>query len=74
MKEQAKDFGTSRQWKTLGSDITILRGKLESLDVKIDEVHRKSRELVNFIDTVKLLTFTAIILVMLTLLLNHWNI
>lgn len=71
MAEQVKNFGTNAQWKQLGSDITTLRGKLEVLDVKIDEVHRKSRELVNFMDSVRLVTFVSIFLVMITLLVKY---
>lgn len=71
MTEQVKNFGTNAQWKKLGSDITTLRGKLEVLDVKIDEVHRKSRELINFMDSVRLVTFVSIFLVMITLLVKY---
>lgn len=71
MKTQVENFGTNRQWKALGSDISKLKGKLEVLDVKIDEVNRKARELADFTDNLKLMTLVILALAMFTLLINN---
>jgi len=70
MKTEVKGFGTSQQWKTLGSDVSKLKGKLEVLDVKIDEVNRKARELADFTDSLKLMSLVILLLAMITLLIN----
>jgi len=71
MKTQVENFGTNQQWKALGSDISKLKGKLEVLDVKIDEVNRKARELADFTDNLKLMTLVILALAMFTLLINN---
>jgi len=68
MKEQVKNFGTNRQWQELGSDMTKLRGKVDVLSVKIDDVQRHAQELAQFTDTIKVLTFTGILFLMTYLL------
>jgi len=68
MKEQVKNFGTNRQWQELGSDMTKLRGKVDVLSVKIDDVQRHAQELARFTDTIKVLTFTGILFLMTYLL------
>jgi len=71
MKEQAKDFGTNRQWKELGSDIAKLKGNLNVLNVKLDDVQRHAQELARFIDAVRIVTFTAIMFLMTYLLVQY---
>ena len=71
MKTQVENFGTNRQWKSLGSDISKLKGKLEVLDVKIDEVNRKARELADFTDSLKLMSLVILLLAMVTMLINY---
>lgn len=72
MKEQAKDFGTHKQWQELGHDMTLLRGKVDVLDVKIDNVNRQAEELARFTDTIRIITFTAIMFLMTYLLVNQF--
>lgn len=71
MKTEVENFGTNKQWKALGSDIVKLKGKLEVLDVKIDEVHRKARELADFTDNLKLMSLVLLLLAMVTMLINY---
>ena len=72
MKEQAKDFGTNRQWKELGGDMTKLRGKVDVLSVKIDDVQRHAQELARFIDAIRIITFTAVMFLMAYLLVTQF--
>jgi len=72
MKVEAKDFGTNRQWKELGSDVAKLKGKMDSLAVKVESVHSSAYELLRFIDTVKVITLTAIMFLMTYLLVNQF--
>ena len=72
MKVEAKDFGTNRQWKELGSDMTKLRGKADALSVKVDDVHRQVHELLRFIDTLRVITLTGIMFLMAYLLVNQF--
>ena len=73
MKVEAKDFGTHKQWQELGSDIAKLKGKMESLAVKVDSVHSSAHELLRFIDTVKVITLTAIMFLMTYLLVQYFG-
>jgi hypothetical protein len=72
MKEQAKDFGTNKQWKELGSDVSKLRGKIDNLDVAWARVDAKLNDLVSLAETARLLTYVGVIAVMTTLLLNQY--
>jgi len=72
MKVEAKDFGTNRQWKELGSDMSELRGKVDVLAVKVESVHSSAHELLRFIDTVKVITLTAIMFLMTYLLVTQF--
>jgi hypothetical protein len=72
MKVEAKDFGTNRQWKELGSDMTKLRGKVDVLSVKIDDVQRHAQELARFTDAIRIVTFTAIMFLMTYLLVTQF--
>jgi|DEB0MinimDraft_4_1074332.scaffolds.fasta_scaffold373333_1 hypothetical protein len=72
MKVEAKDFGTNQQWKALGSDIAKLKGDVDCLAVKVDRVHSSAHELLRFIDTVKVITLTAIMFLMTYLLVTQF--
>ena len=72
MKVEAKDFGTNRQWKELGSDMSELRGKVDVLAVKIDNVNRQAEELARFTDSIRIVTFTAMMFLMAYLLVNQF--
>jgi len=72
MKVEAKDFGTNRQWKELGSDMSELRGKVDVLAVKIDNVNRQAEELARFTDSIRIVTFTAIMFLMTYLLVTQF--
>jgi len=72
MKVEAKDFGTNRQWKELGSDMSKLRGKVDVLAVKIDNVNRQAEELARFTDSIRIVTFTAIMFLMAYLLVTQF--
>jgi hypothetical protein len=72
MKVEAKDFGTNRQWKELGSDMSELRGKVDVLAVKIDNVNRQAEELARFTDSIRIVTFTAIMFLMAYLLVTQF--
>lgn len=69
MKEPA-----NRQWQELGHDVTTLRGKVDVLDVKFEQVDTKLKDLIALAETARLITYLGVILVMVTLLINHWNI
>jgi len=73
MKEQVKNFGTNRQWQELGSDMTKLRGKVDVLSVKIDDVQRHAQELARFTDAIRIVTFTAIMFLMTYLLVQYFG-
>ena len=72
MKTPVENFGTRKQWQELGSDMTKLRGKIDVLDVKIDNVNRQAEELARFTDTIRIVTFTAIMFLMTYLLVNQF--
>ena len=72
MKVEAKDFGTRKQWQELGSDMTKLRGKVDVLAVKIDNVQRHAQELARFTDSIRIVTFTAIMFLMTYLLVTQF--
>ena len=73
MKEQAKDFGTRKQWQELGRDITLLRGNVDVLNVKLDSVSRQAEELARFTDAIRIVTFTAIMFLMTYLLVGYFG-
>ena len=73
MKEQAKDFGTRKQWQELGRDITLLRGNVDVLNVKLDNVNRQAEELARFTDAIRIVTFTAIMFLMTYLLVGYFG-
>lgn len=72
MKVEAKAIGTNQQWKELGSGVAKLKGEMDSLAVKVDSVHSSCHELLRFIDTVKVITLTAIMFLMTYLLVTQF--
>lgn len=73
MKKSVENFGTNTQWRELGSSMTELRGKTDRLKVKVDDVHRQVSELAQFVDTVRILTFTGIMFLMGYLLVGYFG-
>jgi len=73
MKTPVENFGTRKQWQELGRDMTLLRGKVDVLDVKIDNVNRQAEELARFTDAIRIVTFTAIMFLMTYLLVQYFG-